>query len=161
MGKLPAEKFSHRVLYAMVGVSAAVFAAFYMVGYDTPSPLPGVSAAPLLTGAVVWLCCIAAVAGAAVAVWSAARGVKNSWTDTGHNVPAGKIAAGTAAATALVMALSFAFAGSGSVVVNGAEFTDGFWLTAAGGMVSACISMLAIAAAAAIYGATRYWRGKR
>lgn len=51
--KLKAWQMSTRMLYAMIGVTAVVFALFYLVGYDMPYVFDPDYNAPLLTDIVL------------------------------------------------------------------------------------------------------------
>ena len=51
--KLKAWQMSTRLLYAMIGVTAVVFALFYLVGYDMPYVFDPDYNAPLLTDIVL------------------------------------------------------------------------------------------------------------
>ena len=56
IAKMDEERISQRVLYVIVALSAIVFLAFYLIGYDTPFAGNTAFNAPMLTDFCLGLC---------------------------------------------------------------------------------------------------------
>lgn len=55
IAKMDEERISQRVLYVIVALSAIVFLAFYLIGYDTPFAGNTAFNAPMLTDVFAWV----------------------------------------------------------------------------------------------------------
>ena len=105
----------------------------------------------------MWVLLVLAVVAALVAM---VKGLRTSNQDEGlsNGIPSRKIAYSTYGITILLLVLSFAFGSSKAMMVNGAHFTDAFWLRVTDMFVNTSLSLLVIAAGVVIFGATRYYR---
>lgn len=124
------ERISQRILYVIVALTAVVFMAFYLVGFNEPLASDPAFNAPLLTDVLIgfmWVLLVLAVVAALVAM---VKGLRMSNQDEGlsNGIPSRKIAYSTYGITILLLVLSFAFGSSKAMMVNGAHFTDAFWL---------------------------------
>ena len=123
------ERISQRILYVIVALTAVVFMAFYLVGFNEPLASDPAFNAPLLTDVLIgfmWVLLVLAVVAALVAM---VKGLRMSNQDEGlsNGIPSRKIAYSTYGITILLLVLSFAFGSSKAMMVNGAHFTDAFW----------------------------------
>ena len=155
--RMPAERISHTVLYALVAVAAVVFALFRFVGYDTPYYDNPELNAPLLTDLLVAFMILLTAAAVVTALWAAWRGFgKNRYAGRVVNgIHTTRLAAVVAASTALLLAATFALAPTHSIVVNGDAYADTFWLRTAGMFIDTSLLMIAAAVGAVLFGSTR------
>ena len=63
--------------------------------------------------------------------------------------------------TALILVLTFIFGSTQAMIVNGQNFTDGFWLRMTDMFVNSSLLLLILAAGVVVFGATRYYRKER
>ena len=154
------ERISQRILYVIVALTAVVFMAFYLVGFNEPLASDPAFNAPLLTDVLIgfmWVLLVLAVVAALVAMVKGLR-MSNQDEELSNGIPSRKIAYSTYGITILLLVLSFAFGSSKAMMVNGAHFTDAFWLRVTDMFVNTSLSLLVIAAGVVIFGATRYYR---
>lgn len=127
---LSTDRLAGRVLALLTVLTALMFGAFFVVGYDMPyAEDPGFNA-PMLTDTLLVytyaLCAVAVV----VAVVSMVRGAAlhgGSRYET-NGVPSGRIALGVALLLVVTLALTFAFGSSEPLPVNGKVYGDELWL---------------------------------
>ncbi len=157
-----AERISRRVLYILVGTTVVLFAAFRFVGFDMPYLDNPDFNAPLLTGVLVWFMSLLVVVAFAVTVCSAVSGMRKSRDEARvvNGVPAARIAWTTAGGTLVLIIVTLALGSTDALVVNGASYTDTFWLRVADMFVNTSLIMTVIAIIAVAFGATRYIRKK-
>lgn len=158
--KLSAEQISTRVLYAAVTLTVAVFGAFFFIGYDIPYEENPEFNAPMLTDAVlvfIYILVFAAVALAAVAVFLSVR-MRDKSQDEANNIPAAKIAWGTAALLAVTLVMTFISGSSEPVPVNGTPYTNTLWLKATDMFINTSIVLLAVALGGVAFGLSGYNR---
>ena len=72
--------------------------------------------------------------------------------------PAGRISYGTVALLLICMVLTFALGSSEPLKVNGADYTDTFWLKATDMFINTAIVLVLVALAAVGYGMSGYNR---
>lgn len=157
------ERISQRILYVIIALSAIVFLAFYLIGFDTPFADDSSFKAPMLTdvllGFMWFLLCIAIV----TSVFAVVRGVQRANRSEGvtNGIPARKITYATYGVTALLLVLTFVFGSTQSMLVNGQTFADSFWLRMSDMFVNTSLLLLVLAAGVVLFGATRYYRKER
>ena len=157
------ERISQRILYVIIALSAIVFLAFYLIGFDTPFADDSSFKAPMLTdvllGFMWFLLCIAIV----TSVFAVVRGVQRANRSEGvtNGIPARKITYTTYGVTALLLVLTFVFGSTQSMLVNGQTFADSFWLRMSDMFVNTSLLLLVLAAGVVLFGATRYYRKER
>lgn len=157
------ERISQRILYVIIALSAIVFLAFYLIGFDMPFADDSSFKAPMLTdvllGFMWFLLCIAIV----TSVFAVVRGVQRANRSEGvtNGIPARKITYTTYGVTALLLVLTFVFGSTQSMLVNGQTFADSFWLRMSDMFVNTSLLLLALAAGVVLFGATRYYRKER
>lgn len=157
------ERISQRILYVIIALSAIVFLAFYLIGFDTPFTDDSSFKAPMLTdvllGFMWFLLCVAIV----TSVFAVVRGVQRANRSEGvtNGIPARKITYTTYGVTALLLVLTFVFGSTQSMLVNGQTFADSFWLRMSDMFVNTSLLLLTLAAGVVLFGATRYYRKER
>ena len=160
IAKMDEERISQRVLYVIVGLSAVVFLAFYLIGYDVPFAGNTAFNAPMLTDVLLgfmWGLLVITVLASIVAV---IRGIQraNGSEDVTNGISARKITYTTYGVTALILLLTFIFGSTQVMVVNGQNYTDSFWLRMTDMFVNSSLILLVLAAVVVAIGATRYYR---
>lgn len=157
------ERISQYVLYAMVSLTALLFALFWIVGYNRPFADDPNFVEPLFTNALLLFMLLLFVAAVAVAVWSVSRSLKKRGKSErmDNNIPVKMIAYGVVGLTFLLLIITFLLGSSSSMQVNGRVFSDVFWLKMSDMFVNTSLAMILIAAGAVIFGLTRYYRKER
>ena len=161
--RLPAERLSLRVLYVLLALTALLFAAFFLVGFDRPSlESPGFRD-PLFTDVLLWCALALSALALGAGAWALWRGLRqrDGSERVVNGVPAAKISMGVAALTAVVVLLSFVCGSPAPVTVNGSPFDDVFWLKAADMFVATSLVLMLVAVGAVVFGYTRYYRKER
>lgn len=146
---LSADRLAGRVLALLIAMTALMFGAFFVVGYDMPyAEDPGFNA-PLLTDTLLGYTYVLCAVAVAVAVVSMVRGAAlhgGSRYET-NGVPSGRIALGVALLLVVTLALTFAFGSSEPLPVNGRVYGDELWLKLTDMFIgtSAVLGLVAIA----------------
>lgn len=155
--KLPAERISQTVLYAIVGLVAVVFALFRFVGYDTPYYDNPELNAPLLTDVLVGFMSLLTLAAVITVLCAACRsfGKNRNAAKVVNGIPAARLARIVAAVVALTLAATFMLGSTRPVAVNGEAYTDTFWLRTADMFVNSSLLLVCLAVCAVAFGATR------
>lgn len=161
--KQPTERLSQWALWIIVALTAVVFALFFFVGYDNASDDGAPYNAPMLTTAVLVLQYVLLAVAIAVLLAAVVRSVRlrSKGDRVVNGVPVARIVLGVVAGTVVLLGLTFLLAGTDAMTVNGAAYTDKFWLRVAGMFVDTSLWLLVAAILAAGYGATRYRRKDR
>lgn len=158
----PTEKISQRVLYILIGIIVVLFALFFLIGFDMPYIDDPDFNAPLFTDLLIWFMVLLLLAAVVVAGYSL-------WTDykyTGkaekieNGVPEAKIKRYTWLGTISVLILTFVFGSSATMLVNGRNYAEWFWLKTSDMFVWTSIVLFIVAIGAVLYGATKYRRKK-
>ena len=157
------ERISQIVLYVIVALSAIVFLVFYLIGYDIPFADNTAFNAPMLTDVLLgfmWgLFAITVIVSLIAIVRSVRRA--NQRDGLSNGIPARKITYFIYGLTALILFFTFIFASTQAIMVNGQNFTDGFWLRVTDMFVNTSLLLLVLAAGVVGFGATRYYRKGR
>ena len=92
-----------------------------------------------------------------------ARGIRRANRSEGmtNGIPARRITYTTYGITALILLLTFVFGSTQTMMVNGENFTDSFWLRITDMFVNSSLLLLVLAAGVVAFGATRYYRKGR
>lgn len=158
-----AGKCSGRVLAVLIALAGVLFAAFFAVGFDLPSPDNPAFNAPLLTDALLYftyaLCAIAAVA-ATVSAAHAIR-VRSAAGIAPNGVHSRRIAVAVVGVTVASLALTFAFASTDPLEINGETFGDPVWLRLTDMFVNTSLILAAVAAVAVGFGVAGVQRRRR
>lgn len=156
------ERISHAVLCAVVALAVVVFALFRLVGYDNPYYDNPDLNAPMLTGMLVGFMVLLVVMALAAVAWAVVSGVRKNrgGSRVVNGIHAARLSRLVAAFTVLALVIGFAFGSTQPLSVNGAAYTDSFWLRTADMFVNASLLLIVEAVAAVVFGATRYARKK-
>jgi uncharacterized membrane protein YidH (DUF202 family) len=162
------EKISQRVLYALVGLTALVFGAFYLIDFNRPSDVDPSFNDPLLTNVLILFMILLTVVAVVVGLWAMVRAVNLDRKERrNYSVSKGKVSfvhsplflSVSVVLLTLLSFLIFFFVGSSkAMTINGEIYNDNFWLKASDMFINTSLLMLVVAAAAMIFGATRYYR---
>ena len=147
------ERLSQRLLYILVGVSAVVFALFYLVGYDLPFDENPDFNAPLFTDVLIVLMVLVLLLALCMIGFSAWRSHRSGSRQDAvvNGVPARKIARITWFSTFGLLVM----------LVNGNDYNDWFWLKLSDMFVLASVMLLIAAIGVVLFGVTRYVRKDR
>ena len=161
--KLAEERISQRVLYVLIGIAALVFVLFFSVGFYTPFAENPAFNAPLLTDALIvfmWILLGLTVLVMLLSVFHTVKTISVKQRVV-NGIPPYKITIAVFGTTFLCLVLSFLFGSSESMVINGATYTDKFWLKASDMFVTSSLVLLLAAIGASVFGATRYYRKRK
>lgn len=161
--RLSAERLSQRVFYVLLGLSAVVFALFYLVGFDMPSDFDPDFSEPLFTDLLLLLMLLLLVCGVAAAAWSLwhAWHVRSVGDAVTNGIPVARIHAVVWLSAAVLLLLSFLFSSSSPMTVNGEAYTSWLGLKLTGMFIVSSAVLLVAAAGAVVFGSTRYIRKER
>ncbi len=151
---LPADKLARRVLIATTGVSALLFAAFYLVGFDTPFIDDANFNAPILTDLLLGYMYLLLAVAVAVAIVSVARGLRmsNKTERVVNGVPAAKIARGAVVLLFGSLAVTLATGSAEPMGINGTQYADTLWLKVSDMFINTSAILLVVAVLAVAYG---------
>ncbi len=155
-----AERISFRVLYVLIGLVAVVFALFALIGYNRPYEDNPDFSDPLFTDAVLVLMYLLVLIAAGISVWSVLKSLKYKGERIVNGIPVGKIAAGVALGTLLLLVLTFVFGSSDPMTINGKPFETWMWLKLSDMFVSTSLVLVVVAVGTVVYGNMKYIRKK-
>lgn len=150
----PTDRLSGMVLMAIIAVTAVLFAAFYLVGFDTPFADDANFNAPVLTDVLlvfIYLLLAIAIAAAAVAVARGLR-IRDKAESVVNGVPASRIARSSAILLGATLVVTFALGSAEPMGINGVQYTDVFWLKASDMFINTSGVLLLVAVLAVVYG---------
>ena len=141
------EKLSHAVLYGLLGLSAVVFGLFYLIGYGRPFEENPQFTAPLLTNILLVFIALVFVAALALGVWTLVVSIRRRKGEgkVVNGVPVAKITYGIVGFTVLLLLVTFLLGSSSALSINGATFSDTFWLKTADMFVWSAIILIIVA----------------
>lgn len=151
----PADRISHAVLIAAISLAVLVFAGFFLIGYDMPFEEDANFNAPLLTDAVFYLMYLLLAGALGVCLWALYRGLRRGdfrRKADDNGVPSSRIVWGTVGLLFGSLILTFIFGSSQPIKINGADYTDTFWLKATDMFVNTSIILTLVAVGAVVYG---------
>lgn len=150
----PTDKISGRVLAVLIALSAVLFAAFFLVGYDMPFAEDASFNAPILTDVMLIYSYLLIVFTIVVLIVSVVRSFRrrSSSEVVVNGVPAARISYLTLALFLVSMSLTFIFGSAEPVKVNGVTYSDTFWLRAADMFIVTSGILIFVAVAAVIFG---------
>ncbi len=151
---MTADKLAGRVLLTIIVVTAVLFAAFFMVGYDTPFDDDANFNAPILTDLLLCYVYLLVAIAVVVALVALARGtrMRNKAERVVNGVPAAKIARGVGLLLVGTLAVTFAVGSAEPLGINGTKYTDTFWLKTTDMFINTSGVLLVVAALAVGYG---------
>ena len=149
-----AERISQRLLFALVGVVVVVFACFFLIGFDLPFEEDATFQAPLFTDVVMWLMYFLLLLSIGVVGFSAIHHVRlsNKGGKVVNNIPLGRISAFTMALLFVSLAVTFLFASSEPLKINGKLYDDSFWLKTSEMLIDTSLVLLFVALAGVVCG---------
>ena len=144
----------------LVTVSAVVFIAFWLVGYDLPYEEDADFNAPLLTDLLLGYTYLLLTVAIGVTAYSAIHGIRTRGrqSNTENGVPAGRITIATWGVTVLLLAITFALGSTGPIKVNGQDFGEAIWLRLSDMFIVSAGVMILLAIAAVAFGMSGYSR---
>lgn len=151
-----AERISHIVLYAMMGLTALVFLLFYFIGFDNTDDLNDGLVTPMFTDLVIILTILLIVASSIIAVVSKVQSVrKNKQENIVNGIPAKRITYSVTAFTIVLCIISFALIPVSPLTINAEEFDNTFWLRVSNMCIITAFILLIASVGAIIFGIAR------
>ena len=154
------ERISQRIFYVLVGLILALFALFYLVGYDLPYLFNPDLNAPLFTGSIVGLMMALLAVTVGFCCWGVTRSVRmrGNGGRRVNNIPVKRISYAVAGSLVGMLGLTFLLGSSKEMVVNGQPYADWLWLKASDMFIATATLLLVVAIATVLFGATRFYR---
>ena len=148
---------SYRVFYVIMVLTLVIYACFYLIGYSHPYSENPDFIEPRLTSVLLWFMIAVVALAAGVTIWAVFKsmGRRGKAEKKTGGLPVALISGGVAAATVVILLLSFLAAPSGSLNVNGSEYNDVKWLKAANMFVFSSLTLMAIASVSVIIATIR------
>lgn len=148
------------IIIGLVAVSALVFTAFWMVGYDMPYEEDADFNAPLLTDMLLGYIYLMVVVAIGVTAYSVVHGIRTRGRQslTENGVPAGRITIITWGVTFALLASTFALGSTDPIKVNGKDFCEGIWLRLSDMFIISSGVMILLAILAVTFGMSGYSR---
>lgn len=162
MKKWSAEKMSMRVFYVLTALCIAVFALFWLVGYERPFTDNPNFNAPLFTDAVIVLGYLITATGVGISLWAVVRALKirGRGESYDNNIAVKKISYSITIGVLGLLLLTFIAGSSAEMTINGIPFTNQFWLKMSDMFIYTSLILMGVAIGTVIYGASKYTRRK-
>ena len=151
---LAVDSLSGRVLALLVAVSAVLFGAFFIIGYDIPYAEDASFNAPLLTDTLliyIYVMCGLTVVVAVVAMVRGALMYGGRRYET-NGVPSGRIARGVALLLVVTLVVTYALGSSEPLIVNGKVYAESGWLKLTDMFINTSAALGVVAVAIVVYG---------
>ena len=154
---------AQRVLFVIVAVTAVVFSAFYLIGFNHPFADDPDFNEPRLTDLLLGLMALVCAFALGTAFWAVvvAMKMRRNQQKIINRVPVALISTVVVLATACILAFAFLIGSSQDVVVNGKLFADKLWLRTADMCVIASMAMIVLAVGVVILATVRSYLNKR
>lgn len=148
------------IIIGLVAVSAVIFLAFWMVGYDMPYEEDADFNAPLLTDMLLGYIYLMVVVAIGVTAYSVVHGIRTRGRQgfSENGVAAGRITITTWVFTVLLLVISFALGSTEPIKVNGKDFCEGIWLRLSDMFIISSGVMILLAILAVAFGMSGYSR---
>lgn len=152
------QRLSARILMVLVGITAVVFCAFFLIGYDNPYEENPAFNAPRLTNLIIILSYLLIIGTLALTIFSLVMAYRNRNKSAAvvNNVPAARIAYIISGGVVALLILTFLFGSSAPMVINGEQYTQTLWLKTADMFIFTAIAMLIVAIAAVAYSSIKH-----
>lgn len=152
------QRLSARILMVLVGITAVVFCAFFLIGYDNPYEENPAFNAPRLTNLIIILSYLLIIGTLALTIFSLVMAYRNRNKSAAvvNNVPAVRIAYIISGGVVALLILTFLFGSSAPMVINGEQYTQTLWLKTADMFIFTAIAMLVLAIAAVAYSSIKH-----
>ncbi len=156
------EKGSQRVLFIIVAVTAVVFAAYFLIGFNHPFPDDPDFNEPLLTDVLLGLMAAVGILAVVTAVWAIVIMVKRRkhQDKVVNRVPVALISSIVVAFTVAILVIAFLIGSSQSMEVNGKTYDDAVWLRAADMFVISSVAMIAVAVGLVAFASVKSYLNK-
>ena len=150
-------KPSYRVFYVIMVLTLVIYAAFYLIGYSHPYSENPDFIEPRLTSVLLWFMIAVVVLAVGVTIWAVCKslGRRGKGARKADGLPVALISGGVALVTVVILLLSYLAGPSGSLNVNGNEYSDVKWLKAANMFVFSSLTLMAIASVSVIIATIR------
>ena len=152
------QRLSACILMVLVGITAVVFCAFFLIGYDNPYEDNPAFNAPRLTNLIIILSYLLIIGTLALTIFSLVMAYRNRNKSAAvvNNVPAARIAYIISGGVVALLILTFLFGSSAPMVINGEQYTQTLWLKTADMFIFTAIAMLIVAIAAVAYSSIKH-----
>ena len=140
---------SHRFLVTMIVITAVVFVAFYLIGYEHPFSEDPDFIEPLLTPVLLGLMILVVVLAVGVTLWAVFVTLRKrkGAPHVVDGIPVATISMTVTIVTVVIMILAFLLGSSSALKVNGDVYADPKWLRVADMFVISSIALMCIATA--------------
>lgn len=148
------------IIIGLIAISAVIFLAFWMVGYDMPYEEDADFNAPLLTDMLLGYIYLMVVVAIGVTAYSVVHGIRTRGRQgySENGVAAGHITIATWVFTVLLLVISFALGSTEPIKVNGKDFCEGIWLRLSDMFIISSGVMILLAILAVAFGMSGYSR---
>ena len=148
------------IIIGLIAISAVIFLAFWMVGYDMPYEEDTDFNAPLLTDVLLGYIYLMVVVAIGVTAYSVVHGIRTRGRQgySENGVAAGHITIATWVFTVLLLVISFALGSTEPIKVNGKDFCEGIWLRLSDMFIISSGVMILLAILAVAFGMSGYSR---
>ena len=148
------------IIIGLIAISAVIFLAFWMVGYDMPYEEDADFNAPLLTDMLLGYIYLMVVVAIGVTAYSVVHGIRTRGRQgySENSVAAGRITIATWVFTVLLLVISFALGSTEPIKVNGKDFCEAIWLRLSDMFIISSGVMILLAILAVAFGMSGYSR---
>ncbi len=148
------------IIIGLIAISAVIFLAFWMVGYDMPYEEDADFNAPLLTDMLLGYIYLMVVVAIGVTAYSVVHGIRTRGRQgySENGVAAGHITIATWVFTVLLLVISFALGSTEPIKVNGKDFCEAIWLRLSDMFIISSGVMILLAILAVAFGMSGYSR---
>lgn len=157
------ERGSQRVLFVIVAITAVVFAAYYLFGFNHPFAEDPDFNEPRLTNVLLGLMAAVGIFAIATLVWAIIVAVRRHKQQDRvvNRVPVALISSVVVAATVGILVIAFLIGSSQGVEVNGKQYDDALWLRTADMFVIASVAMIVLAVGLVAFASIKSYLNKR
>lgn len=148
------------IIIGLIAISAVIFLAFWMVGYDMPYEEDADFNAPLLTDMLLGYIYLMVVVAIGVTAYSVVHGIRTRGRQgySENGVAAGRITIAIWVFTVLLLVISFALGSTEPIKVNGKDFCEDIWLRLSDMFIISSGVMILLAILAVAFGMSGYSR---
>lgn len=157
------ESGSQRVLFFIVAITAVVFAAYYLFGFNHPYAEDPDFNEPRLTNVLLGLMAAVGIFAIVTLVWAIIVAVRRHKQQDRvvNRVPVALISSVVVAATVGILVIAFLISSSQGVEVNGKQYDDVLGLRIADMFVIASVTMIVLAVGLVAFASIKSYLNKR
>ena len=157
------ESGSQRVLFFIVAITAVVFAAYYLFGFNHPYAEDPDFNEPRLTNVLLGLMAAVGIFAIATLVWAIIVAVRRRKQQDRvvNRVPVALISSVVVAATVGILVIAFLIGSSQGVEANGKQYDDALGLRIADMFVIASVAMIVLAVGLVAFASIKSYLNKR